>query len=127
MSAPNFRLIKLAREFRDMTQSQLSTQSRIAQPRLSRIEAGHADATDVEAEALADSLAVPVSFFAQSATPAAFPLFRKRAIRSARRRATINARLNTAVLIGQRLLDAGIEIERPQRFPEPGDFDPMNP
>jgi Zn-dependent peptidase ImmA (M78 family) len=127
MADPNFRLIKLAREFRNLTQSQLSKRSEIAQPRLSRIEAGHAQPTDSELEAFAQALAVPAAFFEQSAMPAAIPLFRKRAIRSARRLATINARLNAAVMIGQRLLNAGIEIEPPRLFPEPGEFDPANP
>jgi Zn-dependent peptidase ImmA (M78 family) len=123
----NFRLIRLAREFRGLTQRQLAERSRIAQPRLSRLEAGHAEPSDAEIEALTETLAIPAGFLEPPAVPAAVPLFRKRAIRSARKLATIQARLNVAVLVGQRLLDAGIEIDPPRLFPEPGEFDPGEP
>jgi Zn-dependent peptidase ImmA (M78 family) len=127
MAPTNFRLIKLGREFRALTQSQLAKAAGIAQPRLSRLETGHTEASDLEVAALADALRVPQAFFQSTATPAAVPLFRKRAIRSVRRLANIQARLNVAVLVGQRLLDAGIEIEPPRLFPDPGEFDFADP
>ena len=127
MSDINFRLVRLARDFRVLTQTQLARRSGIAQPRLSRIEAGHSEPSDEEVDALAEALAVPATFFTPRAVPAAVPLFRKRAIRSARRVSAIQARLNIAVLVGQRLLDAGVEIDPPHLFPEPGEFDPAHP
>jgi Zn-dependent peptidase ImmA (M78 family)/DNA-binding Xre family transcriptional regulator len=108
---------------RELTQTAVGTSSSITQARLSRLESGqHVTLTADEMERLADALEVPPGFLIQTGTPAVAPLFRKRAIRSARRVSGIQARLNVAVLIAQRLLDAGVDLDAPQRFPEPGDF-----
>jgi Zn-dependent peptidase ImmA (M78 family)/DNA-binding XRE family transcriptional regulator len=115
-------MLRLARELRDMTQTTLASSAGIPQARLSRIESGQIEATEQESEKLAGALHLPVPFLLEPGVPAAVPLFRKRAIRSAKRVATLQARLNTAVLIAQRLLDAGIELEPPRAFPEPGEF-----
>lgn len=118
----NFRMVRLARELRGLTQTALASKAGLPQARLSRIETGQLPATAGDITALAVALKLPDGFFFEPATPAAAPLFRKRAIRSARKLTGIQARLNTAVLIAQRLLDAGIEFDPPHRFPEPGDF-----
>jgi hypothetical protein len=72
-----------------------------------------------ELERLANTLEVPSSFLVPNRHSSGWPLFRKRAIRSARRVSGIQARLNVAVLIAQRLLDAGVDLDAPQRFPNP--------
>lgn len=119
----NFRMVRLAREALELTQTAVAAGSGLPQPRLSRLESGQPVAlTATDVRRLADTLRVPVSFLAQPGTPAIAPLFRKRAIRSARRVSAVQARLNIAVLIAQRLLDAGVDLDAPQRFPEPGDF-----
>ena len=116
-------MVRLAREALELTQSAVATRAGVAQPRLSRLESGQpVTLTTTEVDRLADVLGVPAAFLAQPGTPAIAPLFRKRAIRSARRVSAIQARLNIAVLIAQRLLDAGVDLDAPQRFPEPGDF-----
>jgi Zn-dependent peptidase ImmA (M78 family)/DNA-binding XRE family transcriptional regulator len=127
MSTINFRMVRLAREFQGLTQSALAVNAQIAQARLSRIEAGHVEPTSDEVAALAVGLDVPTQFLAASGVPAAVPLFRKRAIRSVRKLSRIQARLNTAVLIAQRLIEAGVEIDPPRMFPDPGEFDPADP
>ncbi len=123
----NFRMLRLARELRGLTQTLLATRAGIPQTRLSRIESGQLPAGDEELRALAEALELPSAFLIEPGVPAAAPLFRKRAIRSAKRVSTIQARLNTAVLIAQRLLNAGVELDPPQTFPEPGEFPAHEP
>ncbi|HEV7774268.1 MAG TPA: XRE family transcriptional regulator [Conexibacter sp.] len=116
-------MVRLAREKLELTQTVTARRSGISQARLSRLESGQqVILAPQEIDQLAETLKVPRGFLEQPAMPAAAPLFRKRAIRSARRVAGIQARLNFAVLIAQRLLDAGVDLDAPQRFPEPGDF-----
>ncbi len=115
-------MARLAREMLEETQTAAATNAGMTQGRLSRIESGQIAPTPPEIAALATALQVPAEFLREPGVPAAAPLFRKRAIRSARRVAGIQARLNVAVLIAQRLLDAGVDLEAPQRFPEPGDL-----
>jgi Zn-dependent peptidase ImmA (M78 family)/DNA-binding XRE family transcriptional regulator len=123
----NFRMLRLARELRDFTQSGLARRAEISQARISRMEIGRVEPSEAELERMSLALCLPVAFFLEPGAPSAPPLFRKRAIRSAKRLAAIQARLNIAVLIGERLLDAGIEIDPPQVFPESGLFDPNEP
>lgn len=123
----NFRMLRLARELRGTTQTQLARDAGIPQARLSRIESGQIPATDADLTAVAAVLELPAAFLAEPGTPAAVPLFRKRAIRSVKRLTTIQARLNTAVLIAQRLLGAGIDLDPPQTFPDPGEFPAHEP
>lgn len=118
----NFRMLRLARELRSATQTRLANDAGIPQARLSRIESGQLPASDEELDRLAMALELPSTFLIEPGVPAAAPLFRKRAIRSAKRLNTIQARVNTAVLIAQRLLNAGVELDPPQTFPEPGEF-----
>ncbi len=122
MSDPrlNFRMLRLARELRGVTQTELGRSAGIPQARLSRIESGQIPATAADITAIATTLELPRAFLGEPGVPAAVPLFRKRAIRSVKRLTTIQARLNTAVLIAQRLLDAGIDLDPPQTFPDPG-------
>lgn len=127
MTTPNFRMIRLARELRGLTQTGLATRAGMPQARVSRIETGQLDAAPEDLTALADVLDLPPPFFMEPGAPAAAPMFRKRAIRSVRTMTRIQARLNTAVLIAQRLVDAGIELDPPQHFPEPGHFPPDEP
>jgi len=123
----NFRMLRLARELRTTTQTELARTAGIPQARLSRIESGQLTAAATELNALAAALELPSGFLIEPGVPAAAPLFRKRAIRSVKRVSAIQARLNTAVLIAQRLLDAGVELDPPQTFPEPGDFPAHEP
>jgi Zn-dependent peptidase ImmA (M78 family) len=123
----NFRMLRLARELRGNTQTSLADKAAIPQARLSRIESGQLEATDRDITALAGALELPLAFFTEPGVPAAVPLFRKRATRSAKRQAMIQARLNTAVLIAQRLLNAGIDLDAPQTFPDPGEFPAHEP
>jgi Zn-dependent peptidase ImmA (M78 family) len=120
-------MIRLARELRGLTQTAVARASKIPQARLSRIESGHLEPSSAELGALARSVQMCEEFFLEPGVPAAVPLFRKRAIRSARKLTMIQARLNTAVLVAQRLLASGIEIDPPQTFPEPGEYDPNDP
>jgi Zn-dependent peptidase ImmA (M78 family)/DNA-binding XRE family transcriptional regulator len=120
-------MIRLARELREFTQTSLANHSGLPQARVSRIETGQLEPSDADLQRIAAALDLPVAFFTEQGAPAAAPLFRKRAIRSVRRLTTIQARLNTAVLVAQRLLDAGIDIDPPQFFPEPGQFSAEEP
>src|SRR4051812_24098270 len=104
-------MVRLGREFRELTQTGLARNAGLPQARLSRIESGALEANDEDVQRLALALRLPASFLREPGAPAAAPVFRKRAIRSVRRMATIQARLNTSVLIAQRLLDAGIDID----------------
>lgn len=119
---PNFRMVRLGRELRGLTQTAVGKLAGIDQTRLSRIETANLNATDRDIAALSQALELPPAFFYGTGTPAAAPLFRKRAIRSARKLASIQARLNAAVLVVKRLLEAGIETDPPNTFPEPGEF-----
>ena len=121
MPSANFRMVRLARETRRMSQTQLARESGIPQAIVSRIEGNLRFATDDELERLAATLRLPVSFFLEPDTPAAAPLFRKRAIRSATLNRMIQARINMAVLAARRIMDAGINIDTPFSFPSPGD------
>jgi Zn-dependent peptidase ImmA (M78 family) len=123
----NFRMLRLARELRGSTQTLLAAAAEIPQARLSRIESGQLDATDIDVAVLAGVLRLPLAFFIEPGVPAAVPLFRQRVTRSVKRQAMIQARLNTAVLIAQRLLDAGIDLDAPQTFPDPGEFPAHEP
>lgn len=127
MSSANFRMIRLAREMRSMSQTQLARDSGVPQAILSRIEGDIRPATDVELDQLARALCLPVAFFLEPDTPAAAPLFRKRAIRSATTNRTIQARINTAVLAARRIMDAGIDIDTPFTFPAPGEVPREDP
>lgn len=124
----NFRMVRLGREMRSMTQTALAEAAGIPQAAVSRIESDLKPPTARETVALARALALPPSFFSEPDTPAAAPLFRRRALRSVRAYRTIQARINVAVLAARRILDAGIEIDTPLAFPEPGEIsgeDPM--
>ncbi len=123
----NFRMVRLGREVRDMNQTALAKRSGVTQASLSRIESGLRAATSHELELVAAALALPIGFFKEPDTPAAAPLFRKRAIRSVRANRLIQARVNTAVLAARRIMDAGIDIETPFSFPDPGEVSRDDP
>jgi Zn-dependent peptidase ImmA (M78 family)/DNA-binding XRE family transcriptional regulator len=127
MSIVNFRLLRLGRDLRGLSQAVLAATSGVSQPHLSRIEAGMRAATPGELDALAAAMALPAAFFTEPDVPAAAPLFRKRAIRSARANRRIQARINTAVLCARRVLDAGIDVAAPYSFPEAGDISRASP
>ncbi|MEA2251624.1 MAG: hypothetical protein QOG70_1866 [Solirubrobacteraceae bacterium] len=129
MSTANFRMVRLAREMREMSQTRLAYESRVPQASISRIEGNLRAATSEELAQISAALDVPPTFLTSPETPAAVPLFRKRAIRSATTNRKIQARINTAVLAARRLLDAGVDIETPFAFPQPGEIpsdDPVN-
>ncbi len=123
----NFRMIRLARELRGLTQTQTAELGGLPQARLSRIETGQVEIVESDIVALSEALELPAAFFSEPGAPAAVPIFRKRAIRSARKLSTIQARLNCAVLIAQRLLAAGIDIDHANYFPDPGELPAEDP
>lgn len=121
MEAPaNFRMIRLARELRGLSQSALARESGVAQAVISRIESGMVRAHQGDLGVLGRSLGIPLSFFYEPDTPSAAPVYRKRAIRSVRVNQMIQARVNTAVLAARRILDAGITVDAHFVFPDPG-------
>jgi Zn-dependent peptidase ImmA (M78 family)/transcriptional regulator with XRE-family HTH domain len=120
-TSANFRMVRLGREIREMNQTALATHSGVTQASLSRVESGLRAATENELELLADALALPIGFFREPDTPAAAPLFRKRAIRSVRTNRRIQARVNIAVLAARRIMDAGIDVDTSFSFPDPGE------
>lgn len=120
-AAANFRLVRLARDMRGVSQTGVARASGLSQAVLSRIETNIQLADRQQTEQLARSLEFPIEFFMEPDVPAAVPLFRKRAIRSVNRNRMIQARINVAVLAARRILDAGIEVDTPLSFPEPGD------
>lgn len=123
----NFRMIRLAREYRALSQSALATRSGVSQPVLSRIEANLRPATDGEVDRLAAALAFPVAFFYEPDAPSGAPLFRKREIRSATRYREVQARVNVAVLAARRIMDAGITMRPRLEFPSPHEFADTDP
>jgi Zn-dependent peptidase ImmA (M78 family) len=118
----NFRMVRLAREFRGLSQSVLAARAGLPQARLSRIETGQLVPLDRDLDSISSALGLPPAFFLEPGAPVATPIFRKRAIRSVKALAAIHARVNTAVLIAERVLNAGIDIDPPQCVPEPGQF-----
>lgn len=127
LDSVNFRMVRLGRELRGWTQTALAQKAGIPQARLSRIEAGQLAASAEDADGLARALGFPAAFLLEPGTPVAAPLFRKRAIRSVRQLASIQGRLNVAVLVAQRLFDAGVELEPALNFPDAGQFPPDEP
>lgn len=79
-------MVRLARELRGLTQTEAANRAGSTQALLSRIESGQVVPEGVDTEQLAAVLDVPVAFLVEPGVPAAAPLFRKRAIRSARRK-----------------------------------------
>lgn len=120
-------MARLARELRGLTQTQTAERGGLPQARLSRIETGQIEVEEKDVAALSMALDLPHSFFFEPGAPAAVPLYRKRAIRSARRLSAIQARLNCAVLIAQRLVAAGIDIDHANYFPDPGELPADDP
>jgi Zn-dependent peptidase ImmA (M78 family) len=123
----NFRMVRLAREMRALTQTALAEDSGVPQAVLSRIESGLRAATSDELAKIASAVRLPPGFFTEPDTPAAAPLFRRRALRSARAYRTLQGRINVAVLAARRILDAGIDIETPLTFPAPGEIPREDP
>lgn len=122
MENVNFRLVRLAREMRGLSQTQTAKDAELPQAALSRIETKIDDATFEQIENIASALRFPLEFFSEPDVPAAAPLFRKRTIRSVKKARMLQARINVAVLAARRILDAGIEIDTPLSFPEPGEI-----
>jgi Zn-dependent peptidase ImmA (M78 family)/transcriptional regulator with XRE-family HTH domain len=120
-------MFRLAREMRGISQTALAALSGIPQPLLSRIEANVYSPASAEIERVAEALEFPPDFFLEPDAPAAAPLFRKRAIRSVKKTRMIQARINVAVLAARRILEAGIEINTPTSFPEPGEISREDP
>lgn len=127
MPTANFRMVRLAREMRQLSQTGLATKAGVPQANLSRIEGNLRPASDDEVQRLASALELPIGFFYEPDAPAAVPMFRKRAIRSKTTNAMVQARLNTAVLAAQRIIDAGVEIDAVLAFPEVGEVSADDP
>lgn len=120
-------MVRLAREMREMSQTKLASESGVSQAIISRIEGNVREPTDAEVEQLAAALQVPTAFFMEPDSPAAAPMFRKRAIRSVTAARKIQARVNTAVLAARRIIDAGVDIDTPFTFPAPGEIPADDP
>lgn len=127
LPSANFRMIRLGREMREMSQTKLANESGVPQANVSRIESDMRPATDDELGRIADALQLPVAFFMEPDTPSAAPMFRKRAIRSVTANRKIQARINTAVLAARRIIDAGVDIDTPFTFPAPGEISGDDP
>jgi Zn-dependent peptidase ImmA (M78 family)/transcriptional regulator with XRE-family HTH domain len=115
-------MVRLAREMRGGSQAAVARTAGVPQAILSRIETNIQPPEPGQLERIADALEFPLGFFTEADAPAAVPLFRKRAIRSVNATRMIQARINVAVLAARRILDAGIVIDTPLSFPEPGEI-----
>ncbi|MGH2936649.1 MAG: helix-turn-helix domain-containing protein [Solirubrobacterales bacterium] len=120
-------MVRLAREMRGESQAGVARTAGVPQSILSRIETNMQPPEPGQMERIADALEFPPGFFTEAEAPAAVPLFRKRAIRSVNATRVIQARINVAVLAARRILDAGIVIDTPLSFPEPGEIPPDHP
>jgi Zn-dependent peptidase ImmA (M78 family)/DNA-binding XRE family transcriptional regulator len=123
----NFRLLRLGREYRGLTQSSLARAAGVSQPIVSRLEGGLRQPSSDELDRLANALHFPVEFFREPDSPTVAPLFRKRAIRSAKKSQEVHARVNAASMAAGRIFDAGINLTAPLLFPAPGELpeDPL--
>jgi Zn-dependent peptidase ImmA (M78 family)/transcriptional regulator with XRE-family HTH domain len=120
-------MVRLAREMRELSMSALASRAGISRSLLSRIESDLAVPDPAQVSQLAEALEFPAGFFLEPEAPAAAPLFRAPAIRSLKKTRMIQARANVAVLAARRILEAGIEIDTPSSFPEPGEFSREDP
>ena len=76
----NSDMLKLAREYNDISQTQLSTLIGVSQPKLSKIESGLIIPEEEEVKIIANTLDFPIDFFVQpgSIFPPMTPFHRKR-------------------------------------------------
>jgi Zn-dependent peptidase ImmA (M78 family) len=110
-------LLKLAREARGWSQTTLAQEARVGQGSVSKYEKGLMEPSAGQVAALAAALDMPVAFLMQSDVRPAAVLYRSRVLKSARREATVRARLNLARLIAIRLLE-DVEVDVEARFPD---------
>lgn len=110
-------LLKLAREVRGWPQKELAEQAGVGQGSVSKYEKALMAPSRGQVEALAGALDMPVTFFLQPDVRPAAVLYRSRVLKSARREATVRARLNLARLVAMRLLE-DVEVESEARFPD---------
>lgn len=110
-------LMKLAREARGWTQTQLAAEANIGQGSVSKYEKGLMAPSHAQVRALATALNMPVRFFLQPDVRPAAVLYRSRVLRSVRAEATVRARLNLARLAASRLLE-DIDVRSEARFPD---------
>lgn len=113
----NASLLKLARESRGWPQSKLAEESGVGQGSISKYEKGLMEPSTTQVEVLAAALEMPIGFFTQPEVRPAAVLYRSRVLKSARREATVRARINLARLVAMRLME-DIEIESDARFPD---------
>lgn len=118
MSDINHALLKVAREAKGWTQTDLATRVAINQGTISKYEKALDRPGEKHLGAIAEALGVPVAFFFDTDARPAAVLYRSRALRSAKLEAHVRARLNVARLIAQRLLD-DIGVETTATFPDP--------
>lgn len=119
MAVPfNIALLKLVREARGLTQSELARRSGIAQGTISKYEKGLVFPSEGQILGLAGALDFPPEFFADTQTRPAGVMYRTRTLRSAKREAHVRARLNLARLVARKLLE-DIDVDVVSRFPDP--------
>src|ERR1039458_1911273 len=101
----NARMITLAREAREMSQTQLAKVAGFSQAILSRFENGLRAPDDQQLAALARVLRYPVSLFHQQDEPLPLPLtfYRKKARLTKTAQDRIHAQMNFAVMHLERL------------------------
>jgi Zn-dependent peptidase ImmA (M78 family)/DNA-binding XRE family transcriptional regulator len=109
-------LLKLAREARGWPQTTLAEAAKVGQGSVSKYEKGLMEPSRRQAGALARALEMPLGFFLQPEVRPAAVLYRSRVLKSARREATVRARLNLARLVALRLLE-DVDVESEARFP----------
>ncbi|MBI3568917.1 MAG: ImmA/IrrE family metallo-endopeptidase [Gemmatimonadetes bacterium] len=102
----NARLLTLAREARELSQTTLAERAGLSQALLSRFENGLREPSDEQLAALASHLNYPASLFQQPDEPVPLPLtfHRKRAKLSKTAQDRIHAQMNFAVMHVERLL-----------------------
>ncbi len=124
----NPEMVMLAREYRGLTQEELSKKAKFSQPKVARIENGiGSDLEPDEAVRLAEALQFPIEFFMQNEVRVGFGsssyYYRKRASLSATDRKRIQSIVNLFRIHLKRMLSAvDIEFTRPFRRLEMEDY-----
>ena len=106
-------LLRIARQARGWSQTELSKRSRVSQANLSKLENGLIDPTEDVLSSVSAVLGFPVDFFFQNDRVIGLPMsvqYRKRASVSRKATERLEAELNIRILHIRRLLDAA-ELE----------------
>jgi len=118
----NAAMLRIARQLRGLSQSELSERAELTQGALSKIENGLLEATETVADKLAAALDFPASFFFETDRAFGLPIsvhaaYRKKASVGARALATLESQLNLRLIHLRRLVQS-VDIEAELHFPE---------